>query len=498
MSDLTERRRAEEALEELRRDRELILSSAGEGIYGLDRQGLTTFVNPAAAEMLGWEPDELLGKSQHAVIHHTHADGSAYAAENCPIYAAFSDGAVHRVDDEVFWRKDGTSFPVEYVSTPICHPEDGLVGAVVTFRDITDRKAAEEALKQLSRDRELILSSAGEGIYGLDQHGLTTFVNPAAAKMLGWQSDELLGKSMHAVIHHTRSDGSPHAAKNCPIYAAFSDGAVHRVDDEVFWRKDGTSFPIEYVSTPICHPEDGLVGAVVTFRDITERQAAEKALQDTMTEVAALKDRLIEENAYLQEEVKLNHRFEEIIGASPQLRQVLHKIEQVAPTPTTVLILGETGTGKELFARAIHHLSERQDRPLVKVNCAALPAGIVESELFGHEKGASTGASSKRIGRFALADGGTLFLDEVGDLPMDVQAKLLRVLQEGEFEPVGGDKTMEVDVRVIAATNHDLQEATRAGDFRTDLYYRLAVFPISVPPLRERKEDYPRVGQSSS
>ena len=359
--------------------------------------------------------------------------------------------------------------------------------------DLTERRRAEEALEELRRDRELILSSAGEGIYGLDGKGLTTFVNPAAAEMLGWEANELLGKSQHTVIHHTHADGSAYARENCPIYAAFSDGVVHRVDDEVFWRKDGTSFPVEYVSTPICHPEDGLMGAVVTFRDITERKAAEAALQNAMTELEALKDRLVEENAYLQEEVKLNHRFEEIIGASPQLRQVLHKIEQVAPTPTTVLILGETGTGKELFARAIHHLSEREARPLVKVNCAALPAGIVESELFGHEKGAFTGASDKRTGRFALADGGTIFLDEVGDLPMDVQAKLLRVLQEGEFEPVGGDKTMKVDVRVIAATNYDLQEATRAGDFRTDLYYRLAVFPISVPPLRERREDIPEL-----
>ena len=359
--------------------------------------------------------------------------------------------------------------------------------------DLTERRRAEEALEELRRDRDLILSSAGEGIYGLDRQGLTTFVNPAAAEMLGWEPDELLGKSQHAVIHHTHADGSAYAAVNCPIYAAFSDGAVHRVDDEVFWRKDSTSFPVEYVSTPILHPEDGLVGAVVTFRDITDRKAAEVALQSAMAELAALKDRLAEENAYLQEEVKLNHHFEEIIGASPQLRQVLHKIEQVAPTPTTVLILGETGTGKELFARAIHHLSGREGRPLVKVNCAALPAGIVESELFGHEKGAFTGASSRRTGRFALADRGTIFLDEVGDLPMDVQAKLLRVLQEGEFEPVGGEKTMKVDVRVIAATNRDLQEATRAGDFRTDLYYRLAVFPVSVPPLRERKEDIPEL-----
>jgi len=345
----------------------------------------------------------------------------------------------------------------------------------------------------LRRDRELILSSAGEGIYGLDREGLTTFVNPAAAEMLGWDPDELLGKPQHAVTHHSHADGSAYARENCPIYAAFSDGAVHQVDDEVFWRKDGTSFPVEYVSTPILHPVDGLMGAVVTFRDITERKAAEAQLRKAMSELEALKDRLAEENAYLQEEIKLNHRFEEIIGVAPQLRQVLHKIEQVAPTPTTVLILGETGTGKELFARAIHHLSDRDHRPLVKVNCAALPAGIVESELFGHEKGAFTGASSKRTGRFALADGGTIFLDEVGDLPMDVQAKLLRVLQEGEFEAVGGERTIKVDVRVIAATNRDLMEAARSGDFRTDLYYRLAVFPISVPPLRERKEDIPEL-----
>ena len=337
------------------------------------------------------------------------------------------------------------------------------------------------------------MSSAGEGIYGLDREGLTTFVNPAAAEMLGWDPDELLGKPQHAVSHHSHADGSAYARENCPIYAAFSDGAVHRVDDEVFWRKDGTSFPVEYVSTPILHPVDGLMGAVVTFRDITERKAAEAQLRKAMSELEALKDRLAEENAYLQEEIKLNHRFEEIIGVAPQLRQVLHKIEQVAPTPTTVLILGETGTGKELFARAIHHLSDRDHRPLVKVNCAALPAGIVESELFGHEKGAFTGASSKRTGRFALADGGTIFLDEVGDLPMDVQAKLLRVLQEGEFEAVGGERTIKVDVRVIAATNRDLMEAARSGDFRTDLYYRLAVFPISVPPLRERKEDIPEL-----
>lgn len=208
-------------------------------------------------------------------------------------------------------------------------------------------------------------------------------------------------------------------------------------------------------------------------------------------EVEALKNRLQAENVYLREEIELQHTFDEIIGESAPMKSVLRHVEQVAPTDSTVLILGETGTGKELIARAIHNLSPRKERALVKVNCAALPANLVESELFGHERGAFTGALAKRIGRFELADGGTIFLDEVGDLPTDVQVKLLRVLQDREFDRVGGQKSTKVDVRVIAATNRDLQHAAKAGNFRADLLYRLNVFPIEVPPLRARSSDIP-------
>lgn len=208
-------------------------------------------------------------------------------------------------------------------------------------------------------------------------------------------------------------------------------------------------------------------------------------------EMATLKTRLEEEKVYLQEEIKIVHNFEEIIGESLVLRTMLQAVEIVAPTDTTALLLGETGTGKELVARAIHHLSSRRQRPLVKVNCAALPAGLVESELFGHEKGAFTGALSRKIGRFEVADGGTIFLDEIGDLPLELQAKLLRVLQEGEFERLGNSRTIKVEVRIIAATNRNLDHAMREGRFRSDLYYRLHVFPIRLPPLRERRQDIP-------
>src|SRR5262245_33839409 len=214
--------------------------------------------------------------------------------------------------------------------------------------------------------------------------------------------------------------------------------------------------------------------------DITDRVLAERE-----------RNRLQMENLYLREEIERDHNFDEIVGGSAAVREVLRKARQVAPTDSTVLVLGETGTGKELIARAVHNASRRKDKPLIKLNCSALPTGLVESELFGHEKGAFTGATEKRTGRFELADGGTIFLDEVGDLPPEVQVKLLRVLQEREFERVGGTKTIRVDVRVIAATNRDLGQAVAAGTFRQDLFYRLNVFPVQLPPLRERTDDIP-------
>ena len=347
---------------------------------------------------------------------------------------------------------------------------------------------AEQNPSRVERQNALVLTAAGEGIYGLDTDGRTTFVNPAAGRMLGWPVEELIDQPMHTVLHHSHPDGTAYPREQCPIYAAFKDGRVHRVDDEVFWRKDGSSFPVEYTSTPI-EEEGRLVGAVVVFWDVTRRKEAEDHLQRALAEVGALKNQLEEENSYLQEEIQTRHNFGEIIGTSPAIASLTRAIETVAPTDAHVLITGESGTGKELVARAVHRLSPRHQRPLIKVNCASIPRELFESEFFGHVRGSFTGAVKDRVGRFQLADRGTLFLDEIGEIPLELQAKLLRVLQEGEFERVGDERTYRVDVRIITATNRDLRQDIDAGRFREDLFYRLNVFPIDVAPLRRRQGD---------
>jgi formate hydrogenlyase transcriptional activator len=240
------------------------------------------------------------------------------------------------------------------------------------------------------------------------------------------------------------------------------------------------------------HLEDLVKTRTAKIREAREEAIKEKQIaEEALLEIKKLKDQLESERAYLQEEIKLEYNHENIIGKSDGLNYVLYKIEQIAGSNTIVLVLGETGTGKELVARAIHSLSQQKDRALVKVNCATLPSNLIESELFGHEKGAFTGANSRHSGRFEIANGTTLFLDEIGELPMELQAKLLRVIQDGEFERLGSSRTIKVNVRIIAATNRNLEEEVSKGRFREDLWYRLNVFPITMPPLRDRLEDIP-------
>jgi transcriptional regulator with GAF, ATPase, and Fis domain len=278
------------------------------------------------------------------------------------------------------------------------------------------------------------------------------------------------------------------------VQKGVADVLENRTLGELIYRLVTPEGDIKWVLDRFCgvYSDSGVFLAVEGFfADITEQIDRQEALERALVEVERLKNRLEEENIYLQQEIQLGHDFEDIICQSKEFTRILGKVQQVASTDATVLILGETGTGKELIARAVHGVSARRNRPLVKVNCAALPSTLIESELFGHEKGAFTGALSKKIGRFELVDGGTIFLDEIGDLSLDLQAKLLRVLQEGEFERLGNPKTTTVDVRVIAATNRNLKNEIAAGTFREDLFYRLNVFPIQLPPLRKRKEDIP-------
>lgn len=457
--------------------------------------------NTAACRLLGYSHDALLRLSASAL--HPH---------ELPALIVFTQSVLHHGNgwtSELSCRNQkGENIPVEYSAACFEHSGEQRLIAILRDRDelqklqkeaaadryvrqgIADWKRIENIFQAIEHENKLILNAAGEGIYGVNSDGNTTFVNPAAERMLGWTSEELVGKNIHSMIHHSYPDRTHYDVHNCPIFAAFRDGDIHTVDNEVFWCKDGTSLPVEYTSTPI-RDNGYLVGAVVIFRDISERKEAETNLRAALEEVGALKRRLEMENAYLQEEMRSEYNYHEIVGRSVTIQQVIQQIELVAPTEANVIITGESGTGKELIAHAIHSISKRNQRPLIRVNCAVIPHNLFESEFFGHIKGAFTGAVSDRIGRFELANGGTLFLDEVGEIPLELQSKLLRVLQEGQFERVGENKTREVDVRIIAATNRDLKQMVADQDFREDLYYRLNVFPIESAPLRNRLEDVP-------
>lgn len=345
-------------------------------------------------------------------------------------------------------------------------------------------------LEQFLVNSNLLLNAAGEGIYGFNVNGNAVFINPAAEQMTGWKAEELLGKNIHEYHHHSHENGDPYPCNECHIYNTMRDGVKRKITNEVFWRKDGSNFPVEYTSTPV-YKEGKLIGAVAIFRDVSQQRHAEKELRTALAKVQELTEKLQDENSYLQDEINKTWNGSGLEGNNLAYRQMLQQIKIVAKTDSTVLVLGENGTGKEVVAHNLHQLSHRSKSPLVKVNCAAFSASLLESELFGHEKGAFTGASERRKGRFELADKGTLFLDEIGELTLEAQSKLLRVLQEREFERVGGSKTIKVDIRIIVATNKDLLSMVEQGSFRMDLYYRLNVFPIRIPALRERIEDIP-------
>jgi formate hydrogenlyase transcriptional activator len=648
--DSAMRTHAEDAFHNSEERTRLILDSAAEAICGCDSLGTCLFANSSATRMLGYDDvAELLGKNMHSMEHHTRKDGTPYPIEECPIYMGFQKGeGVHR-DDEIFWRRDGTSFPVEYWSHLVVR-EGKTLGAVITFIDITERKQVEEALRNSEREFRTIIeaipafvvSALPDGSVDFLSQSLLDYTGLSREQWLGWGWRNIAhpedvdravkkwlaalagGEPLEVEVRYRRADGKYrwYLGRQVPLRDEKGNivkwyGTLHDIEDrkraEAALRKSeernrsllqiNNAIITNLTQQALLHSISETLHRVISFdrcaitiyqperdtfrflavegdlrsnyfragledsrsetcagwvfdhqqplvrRDLekegryaNERRLVAEGIQSlcalplvfqgkcigtlglisrerdryseedavflqevanqvvlaiqnmqSYQEIDSLKARLEKENVYLREELRTEHNFEEIVGNSPAVLRALGAVDQVAPTDATVLIYGETGTGKELVARAIHNRSPRNGRALVNVNCSAISAGLVESELFGHMKGAFTGALERRIGRFELAHGGTIFLDEIGELSLETQVKLLRVLQEHEFEPVGSSHPVRVDVRVIAATNRNLREAMQAGLFRSDLFYRLNVFPIELPPLRERRSDIPQL-----
>jgi len=471
IEDITARKQAEETFD-----------AVPDLIFVTDRQQRIVRANRATAERLGCPQDSLLGESCPDVIH-----GMSVPPTSCPHGPLMADGQERRFET----HDPHLNGDFLMSCTALRDSRGELTGMVHVARDVTELRRSEAALRrahdELKQRRAVVVAASLDGVWEWEAASEQVHFSDRFAELLGYQA------------------GEP------PQTLDFFRTILHPDDSESLWTamdlhlSEGTSYDVEcrlrtkggeyrWFRTrgqTQRNSEGRPTWMAGSLQDIDEQKTAETNLRKALQQVERLSERLRAENIYLQEEITSSLGFDEIVGESELLRSTLGQVEQVAATEASVLLLGETGTGKELLARAIHDRSRRNQHPLVKVNLAALPSSLIESELFGHVKGAFTGAVTDKVGRFQLADGGTLFLDEIGELDPELQAKLLRVLQEGEFERIGSAQTLRVDVRIVAATNRDLRRAMEQDTFRPDLYYRLAVFPIEVPPLRLRRDDIP-------
>ena len=490
------------------------------GYVTISDKGLLLQANLSCAAMLGVERSSLIGKPFSRFI--TKDDQDVFYLHRKKLF----ETKAKQICELKLARKDSTQFHAQLESIVLEDTKGDIAQTRTTITDINERKLAEEALrkaydeldrkvkkrtaeltkanKELKREIEerrraekatreseeryaLAVAGSTDGIWDWDILSNTIFYSNRFKEILGYAPKEFPG-----TIDAFRSRQHPEDAN--AVWAAVDRHLQERVPYNIEYRlktKSGEYRWFHARGQAIWDDKGTATRMSGSLQDITERMEAVQNLRDALVEIKKLKSRLEIERAYLQEEIKSEYNYENIIGNSNELRYTLYKVEQISPTDTAVIILGETGTGKELIARAIHSSGPRKNRALIKINCATLPLNLMESELFGHEKGAFSGAFARRLGRFEVADSATLFLDEIGELPLELQTKLLRVIQDGEFERLGSSRTLKVDVRIIAATNRNLEEEVRNGRFRKDLWYRLNIFPITAPPLRNRMEDLP-------
>ena len=507
--DVTQHKKDEDTLREALQVNQEIIEGAAEGIILYDSELRYQLFNSFMERLTGMKSDQVLGRIATEVFPRLGPSGIEVALKSA------LEGQVVRVADVLVPKHsaDGHDVWESCTFAPHRDAEGRIIGVIGLVHDITERHLAEETF------RSIVVGTASatgsEFFPSLVRHlasalrvrsaFVTDCNDQKHAKVLAFWNGDHFGKNFEFDIAET------------PCMKVLQGEVCHyREGLQRLFPRDTGLVDLEaqsYLGVPMLDLVSRVIGHIAILDDKPmdwdpraidlvkvfaaraaaelKRQRAEAELQIALEQVRALQKKLEAENVYLQEEITKEHNFEEIVGNSKAIVEALDRVATVAPTDSTVLILGETGCGKELIARAIHSHGSRKHRPLVKVNCGAIPTGLVESELFGHMKGAFTGALERRTGRFELADGGTLFLDEVSELPLDTQVKLLRVLQEHEFEPLGSSRTIRVNVRIIAASNRDLEQAVQEGRFRADLYYRLNVLPISVPPLRERRSDIP-------
>ena len=495
-------------------------------VFSHTPEGIFTYMSPGSKELFGKEPQELIGTNwrdlnptDESLSYHDEVDKKQVATGNAPPTSLFhyyhSDNSVHTLECENVPVLDETGrvIMIDGIAKDITkrlqleknlkianerledmnvvleqrireRTADLIESNLILKQQIEERLAAEQALQVSEEKYRRIVTTANEGIATTDNEFRIVYANKIMAELLGGSVEAIVGRQSIDFIH---------AEDREIIRKRFNQRkrGKHQVYECRIRRLDGVTIWVIVCAAPIMDRYNKFQGSIVLFTDITDRKRKEVELRNAYQEIIKLKNQIEADKKYLQEEIKLEHNFDQIIGNSDEIKYSLFRLEQVAETDAAVIILGETGTGKELFARALHSTSARAARPLIKVNCATLSEQLIESELFGHVKGAFTGANNDRQGRFELADGGTLFLDEIGELSSTMQAKLLRVLQDGEFEKLGDSRTIKTDVRLITATNRNLEAMVKAGKFRKDLWYRLNVFPITLPPLRTRKNDIP-------